>query len=499
MRSARSVRLAVVGLVTLWAASLAACRHDVFCLDCVATEQGPAESDGDRDGGKRTVDGGGFHNPLVRGDGGADAALPGVDGGEPTTCIPREEGELCNHLDDDCDNRIDEDFDLSSDPNHCGACNAPCQAANAEATCEAGACQVGACLDGFADLDAESGCEYRCPVFPPRGEECDAVDDDCDGLADEELAAPPIGLCRTTLGTPCEGVSPTCKAVEGVTTWYCDYPAGVEFDPTVPNGIVREETRCDGHDGDCDGKPDDPWPVGEACDDGGVGECRDVGAMACDPQDDGAVVCDLSVLPDAREPTTELCNNLDDDCDGIIDNGVVDDMVHVAGAGGFYMFRYEASHPDASDSQAGLADHRACSRPDVLPWTYVTFAQAQAACVASGLRLCTGAEWEAACGVTSYPYGDDYAAQSCNGADHDAGPLPTATLPACQSTDGVFDLSGNVKEWTDDAPPMTTDIYVVRGGSHESPELGLTCQTTLSQAAAGAGQATVGFRCCADD
>ena len=34
--------------------------------------------------------------------------------------------EDCNHLDDDCDERIDEGFDLLSDADHCGACNEPC-------------------------------------------------------------------------------------------------------------------------------------------------------------------------------------------------------------------------------------------------------------------------------------------------------------------------------------------------------------------------------------
>ncbi len=35
--------------------------------------------------------------------------------------------EACNFLDDDCDERVDEGFDLLTDPDHCGACNEPCQ------------------------------------------------------------------------------------------------------------------------------------------------------------------------------------------------------------------------------------------------------------------------------------------------------------------------------------------------------------------------------------
>jgi hypothetical protein len=39
---------------------------------------------------------------------------------------------------------------------------------------------------------------------------------------------------------------------------------------------------------------------------------------------------------------------------------------------------------------------------------------------------------------------------------------------------------------------------VVRGGSFESPQLGLTCQTVLSQAVSSAVLPGLGFRCCSD-
>ncbi|HTU59451.1 MAG TPA: hypothetical protein VMF89_13470, partial [Polyangiales bacterium] len=62
----------------------------------------------------------------------------------------------------------------------------------------------------------------------------------------------------------------------------------------------------------------------------------------------------------------------------------------------------------------------------------------------------------------------------------------------------IFDLSGNVKEWVDQ-PGNSAMIHVIRGGSFESPRLGLTCQTTLSQAQAGTVLPGLGFRCCSDD
>jgi formylglycine-generating enzyme required for sulfatase activity len=59
-------------------------------------------------------------------------------------------------------------------------------------------------------------------------------------------------------------------------------------------------------------------------------------------------------------------------------------------------------------------------------------------------------------------------------------------------------MSGNLKEWTDDQPGVDP-IYVVRGGSYQSPEFGLTCQTDLSQATGATVLSTLGFRCCDSD
>jgi formylglycine-generating enzyme required for sulfatase activity len=177
----------------------------------------------------------------------------------------------------------------------------------------------------------------------------------------------------------------------------------------------------------------------------------------------------------------------------------------------YYIYAYEASRPDALADQAGISGARACSRSGVQPWNYVSHAAASAACAASGKRLCTGDEWQWACeGATprSYPYGSTYNADACNGADHDVlddadggvdnGVLATGSLPSCKGDLNIFDLSGNIKEWVNQ-PDNNGTIHVIRGGSYESPRLGLTCQTTLSQAVASTVLPGLGFRCCSDD
>jgi hypothetical protein len=109
-------------------------------------------------------------------------------------CSPAIE-ETCNELDDDCDDRIDEDFVDENGRHvsdaHCGACNAACLPSGDHviAACEAPGRDtaprcVQTCEEGFVDVDglSASGCEcsLQTPLSPVIG-----GDADCDGDIDE--------------------------------------------------------------------------------------------------------------------------------------------------------------------------------------------------------------------------------------------------------------------------------------------------------------------------
>jgi hypothetical protein len=449
-----------------------------------------------------------------------DGGNPVIDGGLPDArgCSSSGVDDTCDNIDNDCNGVVDDTFNKMMDVNNCGTCGNRCIASGAVQGCIAGSCQFVSCQPGFADLDADGQtCEYRCPLFPTIAEDCNGIDDDCDGRVDETLPAPPTGQCRVTAGTPCAGTQMVCATRSGSTRWFCDYNADVEFDPSVPNGIVLEEQKCDGKDGDCDAVVDDTFDdLNQSCDDGRVGVCRDVGKRVCDPADSSQTKCDLTVLPDAQPPSAEACDGKDNDCNGIVDdatgpNRVIDAMTRVrVGAADYYIDTYEASHPDATAIDTGVTTTRSCSNPNVLPWRSATFASATAACAAAGKILCTGAQWQTACegaANTIFPYADVFNASQCNtesndgiagGADDDV-LLATGAKTTCTASDGAFDMSGNLKEWTNDITGQTTagvNIAVLRGGSYESPDISATCDFRSSRATVNTVLQSVGFRCC---
>jgi hypothetical protein len=419
-----------------------------------------------------------------------DANELAVDGCE-SACIPAADPrERCDRIDQDCDGRVDEDFDLLNDVNRCGGCDVRCVLPRAEPFCNAGRCAVLRCLPGFADADgqAENGCE--CAISNGGVELCDGQDNDCNGIVDDadQLAPPPAIQCLAA--GICAEVRPACRAAR----WVCPYPPEHEAD----------ETRCDGIDNDCDGRVDEAFPsLGRPCA-AGEGVCGAAGEIAC--LDRQTVGCSAQADPDAAQD--EVCNGLDDDCDGRVDEGA-DVLVTVpADARGpaFGIYAFEASRVDAEPDAAGVSFARACSRGGVLPWTGVSAVEAEAACAQAGLALCTAEQWARACGGTGaqpYPYGPRYQSQTCNGLERDADPLmpgpqdrarPTGETPGCRRryfAGSVWDQSGNVWEWI----AGEGAIRQARGGSFGNVADGLTCDFELN-VPQGTRRENLGFRCC---
>ena len=137
----------------------------------------------------------------------------------------------------------------------------------------------------------------------PVDELCNGLDDDCDEQVDEgfQLGEPcdngQLGLCYQTGVLICDegGLGAKCSA------------------PTVE----PQSELCNSLDDDCDGVPDDDFPeLHQPCDNGELGVCNQTGEFVCEAGGLG-VECSLTSSP--SPPSIELCNGLDDDCDGLSD------------------------------------------------------------------------------------------------------------------------------------------------------------------------------------
>jgi formylglycine-generating enzyme len=168
---------------------------------------------------------------------------------------------------------------------------------------------------------------------------------------------------------------------------------------------------------------------------------------------------------------------------------------------------------------------RAETRRGVWPQGYISMRQGEQACSAAGKRLCKDEEWISACQgkkPSTYPYGDAHVGGRCNdagisplrllfGAKDDGvtfgwermndprlnqvpGSLArTGSHGKCRNAFGVYDMVGNLHEWTADPAGTFRGGYYLDNTTH-----GLGCKYLTTGHSATYHDYSTGFRCCAD-
>jgi hypothetical protein len=243
-------------------------------------------------------------------------------GGEWTDCVGGVNAvpELCNSKDDDCDGAVDEDFNTQTDQLNCGWCGNKCSFANAQAMCIGGKCAMGPCDKLFYNVDGDSsdGCEYLC--INVGAEKCNGMDDDCDGVVDEDFDVTSDPLNCGQCGNACSLYGAVAGCAKGKCVISSCLLNQYDLDGKAVNGceyacVFAEQEACDGlTDEDCDGSVDEGCVcVNGETKTGGTDEglCK-VCTQTCVGGKWGDCVGGVSPVP-------ELCDTKDNDCDEQID------------------------------------------------------------------------------------------------------------------------------------------------------------------------------------
>ena len=267
-----------------------------------------------------------------------DCAVLDCDDGNQD--VHPDAAELCNEVDDDCDGDTDEGYDVDGDgwttcagdcndgnddsfpgnPEVCDGVDNDCNGTSDDE--DADGCTVyyqdldgdgygtgadSACLCASAsplDSELDTDCDDSATAINPgAAEQCNSFDDNCDGVVDEGYDADGDG--HTTCAGDCnDGHADS-------------YPGAQEI--------------CDGLDNDCDAAADEDENAIDCTDyfldgDGdGYGVTGDSQCW-CDPSGDYSAPVDGDCDDgddDVNPGEAELCNGIDDDCDGTPDDNLV--------------------------------------------------------------------------------------------------------------------------------------------------------------------------------
>ncbi len=247
-------------------------------------------------------------------DGAYVCAEAGFSCEEPTD----NDDEICDEFeqDDDCDGVVDEGCVCTgNDTRSCGL-------------------DVGECTRGLQRCVA--GVYSACDGVGPVDDVCNALDDDCDGRTDEALDAGCwVDGDADTYATA--GAASTCTPTGGCPGGFtARRPVSGEQDCNDGAGGINPGATevCDSVDQDCDGRIDEGIMLGCWVDgdrdgypaNGAAGRCVPSGGCPAGTTTRNPAIAANRDCNDAnmavRPMATEVCNGVDDNCNGVVDDGL---------------------------------------------------------------------------------------------------------------------------------------------------------------------------------
>ena len=208
---------------------------------------------------------------------------------------------------------------------------------------------------------------------------------------------------------------------------------------------------------------------------------KDTGLVIQDEKGNEFVWVPATKTTYAKDTSFPSYDNIKPTGDNTLPNGITDETADVKKYGGFYIGRYEAGIPEGDTSPSNKTGIPVIKR-DKTVWTDISYTNAKASAekminneyVQTG--LITGKAWDTTCHwiedslksinasaslEDSRYYGNHK--DSLSPANENSGTKRTAGFNENWKTKNIYDLAGNVNEWTSEA---CSSGFIYRGGSY---------------------------------
>ncbi len=136
------------------------------------------------------------------------------------------------------------------------------------------------------------------------------------------------------------------------------------------------------------------------------------------------------------------------------------------------------------------------NQPDATPKDMVSQEEAANICKNEGKHLCSIEEWQAACRGKDgfkFSYGNSYKQSKCNTNTKAA--KRSGRKTQCRSWFGMYDMNGNLWEWTSSTSKQHPDKFLVAGGAWNTNNES-SCSVSKFSFYPQNQYPSVGFRCC---